>query len=252
MSTHLVAQVQREVYDGISTAEIERTLIMVARSMIERDPAYNQLTAQLLLNSLYSDVLHSDATTIVSSDFDSKYRAAFVENIKHAVGAKQLDERLLAFDLSKVAAALRPERDRNLKYLGVATLADRYFIKDKETHKVIETPQMLWMRVAMGNALNEKENREAWAIRFYEMLSTLRFVPSTPTLFHSGMPRAQLSSCYLNTVEDDLDHIFKVYGDNAQMSKWAGGIGTDWTNLRATGRLYKESRHYFPGRCTVP
>lgn len=237
----LVAQIQREVYDGITTAEIERTLIMVARSMIERDPAYNQLAAQLLLNSLYNGVLKVDAISIAPADFDATYRAAFVENVKRAVTLKQLDERVLSFDLSKLAAAIRPERDRLLKYMGVATLSDRYFIKDREFSRSLETPQMLYMRVAMGVALNEKENREAWVIRFYEMLSTLRFVPSTPTLFHSGMPRAQLSSCYLNTVEDDLDHIFKVYGDNAQMSKWAGGIGTDWTNLRSTGAYIKKA-----------
>lgn len=237
----LVAQIQREVYDGITTTEIERTLIMVARSMIERDPAYNQLAAQLLLNSLYNGVLKVDAISIAPADFDATYRAAFVENVKRAVALKQLDERVLSFDLSKLAAAIRPERDRLLKYMGVATLSDRYFIKDREFSRSLETPQMLYMRVAMGVALNEKENREAWVIRFYEMLSTLRFVPSTPTLFHSGMPRAQLSSCYLNTVEDDLDHIFKVYGDNAQMSKWAGGIGTDWTNLRSTGAYIKKA-----------
>src|SRR6185295_9116517 len=127
------------------------------------------------------------------------------------------------------------------KYIGVATLSDRYLISDKSAKKLLETPQTMYMRIAIGIALNEKENREAWAIRFYEMLSTMRFVPSTPTLFHAGMPRAQLSSCYLNTVEDDLDHIFKVYGDNAQMSKWAGGIGTDWTNLRATGAVIKKA-----------
>ena len=239
-----IAQVQREVYDGITTTEIERTLIMVARSMIERDPAYNQLAAQLSLNSLYNDVLHQDAITIVSSDFDATYRTAFVDNVKTAVSLKVLDERMLSLDLAKLSAALRPERDRLLKYIGVATLTDRYFITKRtaQGEKIpLETPQMLYMRVAAGLSLNEKENREAWAIRFYEMLSTLRFVPSTPTLFHSGMVRAQLSSCYLNTVEDDLDHIFKVYGDNAQMSKWAGGIGTDWTNLRATGGLIKKA-----------
>src|SRR3989338_9134371 len=237
-----VTQVQREVYDGITTHEIERTLIMVARSMIERDPAYNHLAAQLLLNSLYNDVMHQDALSILSGDFDAAYRASFVENMKHAVSQKLLDERMLSFDLAKIASALRPERDRLLKYIGVATLADRYFITDRENeNKPLEAPQHMWMRVALGLAFNEKENRESWAIRFYEMVSTLRFVPSTPTLFHAGMPRAQLSSCYLNTVEDDLDHIFKVYGDNAQMAKWAGGVGTDWTSLRATGALIKKA-----------
>ncbi len=239
-----IEQVQREVYDGIATSEVERTMIMVARSMIERDPAYNQLAAQLLLNSLYVSVFKSDTLTIVSSDFDTKYRNAFIENTKKAASMKILDERMLGYDLSKLAAALRPERDRLLKYMGVATLSDRYLIQDRTNPKEkrpLETPQTLYMRVAMGLALNEKENREAWVIRFYEMLSSHRFVPSTPTLFHSGLVRAQLSSCYLNTVDDDLDNIFKVYGDNAQMSKWAGGIGTDWTNIRGTGAVIKKA-----------
>jgi ribonucleoside-diphosphate reductase alpha chain len=234
-------QVEREVYDGITTDEIERTLIMVARSMIEKDPAYNQLAAQLLLNSLYAEVFRAESVSLANEDFDASYRTAFVTNVKRAVELKLLDERVLSFDLSKLATALRPDRDRLFKYIGVATLSDRYFISDRTEKRKLETPQLLYMRVAMGIALNEKENREAWAIRFYEMLSTMRFVPSTPTLFHSGMPRAQLSSCYLNTVDDDLDHIFKVYGDNAQMSKWAGGIGTDWTNLRATGAVIKKA-----------
>ncbi|MDE2079424.1 MAG: ribonucleoside-diphosphate reductase subunit alpha [Patescibacteria group bacterium] len=237
----IVAQVQREVYDGITTEEIERLIIMVTRSMIERDPAYNHLAAQLLLKSLYAEVFQKDGVSLASADFDAAYRSSFVANVKRAVELKLLDERMLSFDLAKLAAALRPERDRLFKYIGVATLSDRYFIQDRTKKQKLETPQLMFMRVAMGLALNEKENREAWAIRFYEMLSTLRFVSSTPTLFHSGMPRAQLSSCYLNTVEDDLDHIFKVYGDNAQMSKWAGGIGTDWTNLRATGALIKKA-----------
>ena len=240
----VIEQVQREVYDGITTEEIERTLIMVVRSMIERDPAYNQLAAQLLLNSLYGGVFRDDPPAggfVTSPGFDASYRAAFIENIKRAVGLKLLDERILSYDLSKLSAALRPERDRLFKYIGVATLFDRYLIRDRAEKRPLETPQTMYLRIAMGLALNEKENREAWVIRFYEMLSTMRFVPSTPTLFHSGMPRAQLSSCYLNTVEDDLDHIFKVYGDNAQMSKWAGGIGTDWTNLRSTGALIKKA-----------
>lgn len=236
-----VEQVQREVYDGITTADIERTLIMVARSMIERDPAYNQLAAQLLLNTLYNDVFGKDVVLVPQQDYDKTYRASFVSSIKRALELKLLDERIATLDLDKLAAALYPERDSLLKYMGVATLNDRYFLKDKETKKVLETPQIMFMRVAMGLALNEKDNREAWAIRFYEMLSSIRFTPSTPTLFHSGLVRAQLSSCYLNTVEDDLEHIFKVYGDNAQMSKWAGGIGTDWTSIRGTGAFIKKA-----------
>lgn len=237
----IIEQVQREVYDGISTKEVERTLIMVARSMIERDPAYNQLAAQLHLNGMYGDVFKKDGVTVMSNDFDQTYRSTFSQNLKRAVEAKLLDARLLSFDLDKLSAALRPERDRLLKYMGVATLSDRYFIADRINKELFEVPQFFWMRVAMGLALNEKDNREAWAIRFYEMISTLRYVPATPTLFNSGTPVPQLSSCYLNTVEDDLDHIFKVYGDNAQMSKWAGGIGTDWSNIRGTGAVVKKA-----------
>src|SRR6185295_2079119 len=145
-----IAQVQREVYDGIATSEIERTLIMVARSMIERDPAYNQLAAQLLLNSMYNDVFNKDSVSILSSDFDATYRTAFVDNIKKAVSLKLLDERVLSFDLSKMAAALRPERDRLFKYIGVATLSDRYLISDKSAKKLLETPQTMYMRIAIG------------------------------------------------------------------------------------------------------
>lgn len=234
-------QVQREVYDGITTADIERTLIMVARSMIERDPAYNQLAAQLLLNTVCNDVFEKDVVLVSQDSYDATYRAAFVSRMKRALELNLLDPRVAELDLEKLAAALVPERDRLLKYMGVATLNDRYFLKDKVLQKTLETPQIMFMRVAMGLALGEQDNREAWAIRFYEMLSSLRFVPSTPTLFHSGLVRAQLSSCYLNTVEDDLEHIFKVYGDNAQMSKWAGGIGTDWTNIRGTGAVIKKA-----------
>jgi ribonucleoside-diphosphate reductase alpha chain len=237
----ILRQVEREVYDGITTKEVERTLVMVVRSMIEKDPAYNQLAAQLSLNELYKDVFSREEIDIVSDDFDATYRATFVKNITAAVEAKLLDERLRSFDLARLAAALAPARDRLLKYMGVMTLADRYFIKDRLNGITYETPQIFYMRVAMGLALNEGGEKELWAVRFYEMLSTLRFVPSTPTLFHSGTLHPQLSSCYLNTVEDTLEHIFKVFGDNAQMSKWAGGLATDWTNLRGTGAILKRS-----------
>ncbi|MEN9390545.1 MAG: Ribonucleotide reductase alpha subunit, partial [Candidatus Parcubacteria bacterium] len=161
--------------------------------------------------------------------------------IKQGVAEKLYDERLLTFDLERVARELDMSRDLHLKYLGVATLADRYFVKAKSTKKFLEVPQFFWMRVALGVALAETGAREEWAIQFYNIVSTLRFVPSTPTLFHSGTPKPQLSSCYLNVVEDDLEHIFKVYGDNAQLSKWAGGIGTAWSKLRGTGAIIKKS-----------
>lgn len=237
----VIEQVQREIYDGITSTELERTLIMVVRSMIERDPAYSQLAAQLALNTIYKQALKSDTVSITSPDFVAAYRKAFVDNIKRGVELKLYDERMLTFDLEQVAAHLDPSRDKLLRYLGVATLQDRYFVKDLKTKEFLEAPQHFWMRVALGVAIAEKDARESWATQFYNVISTLRFVPSTPTLFHAGLPHPQLSSCYLNVVEDDLEHIFKVYGDNAQLSKWAGGIGTAWSKLRATGALIKKA-----------
>ncbi len=236
----ILQQVQREVYDGISSQELERTLIMVARSMIERDPNYDKLAAALQLRSTYKQVFRVSVDKN-SANFDATYRSAFVSNMHTMVANKMLDERMLTFDLDVLAKALKPERDTLLKYMGVSTLTDRYFIADRTKKVPFEVPQTFYMRVAMGIALNEKDKREEWVVSFYEILSTLRYVPGTPTLFHSGTPVPQLSNCYLNTVEDDLDHIFKVFGDNAQMSKWAGGIGTDWTNIRGVGALIKKA-----------
>lgn len=237
----VIEQVQREIFDGISSQELERTVIMVVRSMIERDPAYSQLAAQLALNTIYKDALHDKKVSIISPNFVEAYRRAFVENIKRGVELKLYDERMLTFDLEKIAAHIDPSRDKLLRYLGVATLQDRYFVKDIQTKEYLEAPQHFWMRVALGVAIAEKEAGDVWAAQFYDVISTLRFVPSTPTLFHAGLPHPQLSSCYLNVVEDDLDHIFKVYGDNAQLSKWAGGIGTAWSKLRGTGALIKKA-----------
>ncbi len=237
----VLAQVQREIFDGITSTELERTLIMVVRSMIELDPAYDQLAAALQLSVVYKAVFDNAAASWQSHEFDATYRTTFVSAIKKMVELKMLDERMLTFDLEKLAAAIKPERDRLLKYMGVTTLADRYFISDRSTKTIYEVPQIFYMRIAMGIGLNEKDNREEWVIKFYEMLSSLRYVPGTPTLFHAGTRTPQLSNCYLNTVDDDLEHIFKVYGDNAQMSKWAGGIGTDWSHLRGTGALIKKA-----------
>lgn len=231
-------QCQTEIYDGIKTSDVSRSIIMVVRSMIEKDMAYSHLAARLLVNELNREAIGVEE--IDYAHLDEQYRAAFEINIKKAVSIKKLDEQMLSFDFKKLSKALHPERDDLFQYLGAETLNERYIIKDPKTKQTLETLQFFWMRVAMGVALNEKRKEER-AIEFYEMISTFRFVPSTPTLFHSGMPRPQLSSCYLNVVEDDLNHIFKVYGDNAQLSKWAGGIGTSWTNLRGTGALIKKA-----------
>ncbi len=232
----ILNQLEREVYDGISTKELSKLVTLVLRARIELDPAYSQVAARQLSSRLYEEAIAPDIQ-IGDANFVQQYRDAFAKNVALAVSEKKLAPSMLDFDLAKISAAIMPERDDLFRYLGVETLHDRYFIRTNDG-RVLETPQFMWMRVAMGLALEEQE-KEARAIEFYEMMSSLRFVPSTPTLFHAGTPHPQLSSCYLNVVEDDLNHIFKVFGDNAQLSKWAGGIGTAWSKLRATGALIK-------------
>ena len=228
----------REVmHDQISTKDIARAVVFTARSFIEQDPIWSRAAAKLLLNVIYKEVI--ETRPLDFTDLPRLYREAFVKNIKKGVSLGRLDKRLLDLDLERLSFVLKPERDFVFQYLGAQTLYDRYFIRDLDTKFVMETPQAFWMRVAMGLAQGEKENAEEWAERFYEVMSSLRFVPSTPTLFHSGTPKPQLSSCYLNTVQDSLEDIFKTFADNAQLSKWSGGIGTDWTNVRATGSLIK-------------
>lgn len=232
----LVAQIEREVYDGIKTKELARLVTMVLRARIERDPAYSYVAARQLCDRVYNEAI-GDVSTMDEAEKTKAYRAAFIRNIKRGVEEKKYDEQLLSFDLTALAEHMDPMRDNLFRYLGVETLHDRYFVRDK-SGAVIETPQMMWMRVAMGLSINEQQ-KEMRTKEFYNVMSTLDFVPSTPTLFHAGTPHPQLSSCYLNVVEDDLKHIFKVYGDNAMLSKWAGGIGTYWGKLRGTGGLIK-------------
>jgi ribonucleoside-diphosphate reductase alpha chain len=231
----VVKQVEHEVYEGIKTKELAQLITLVLRARIERDPAYSVVAARQLCSRIYKEALGTAAAG--TGEFIGRYRESFVENVRRGVADGKLDERMASFDLTRIADALAPERDDLLRHLGMETLFDRYLVRGSDG-RLIETPQYLWMRVAMGLALNE-DDREARALEFYELMSTLRFVPSTPTLFHSGTPHPQLSSCYLNVVEDDLSHIFKVFGDNAQLSKWAGGIGTSWSKLRATGGYIK-------------
>ena len=231
----IIAQVEREVYDGIKTSQLAKLITLVLRARIEQDPAYATVAARQL-NRRIADEAIGLTGGMSTSERDTAYRTAFARNIKRGVEAKKYDAALLGYDLDVLASALKPERDDLFKYLGIETLHDRYFVQVEG--KLIETPQFMWMRVAMGLALNE-QRKEEHAIEFYNIISEMRFVPSTPTLFHAGTPHPQLSSCYLNVVEDDLQHIFKVYGDNAMLSKWAGGIGTAWSKLRGTGALIK-------------
>ncbi len=222
------------VFDGISEEEIGKALIMSVRSRIELDPAYSKLAARLLWNRLYRE---TTGLTERDEDFAQAYRQGLLKGIRAGVKAGRLDPRLLAFDFARLADALAPERDALFAYLGAHTLYDRYLVRGADG-KILETPQGFWMRVAMGLALNE-EDKEGWAIKFYGAMSRLEYLPSTPTLFHAGTNHPQLSSCYITTVNDSLEHIFKSIGDNAQLSKWSGGLGNDWTSLRATGAKIK-------------
>lgn len=234
VDVNLIAERCRsEVYDGISTKDLERVLIMTTRALIERDPAYSKVAARLAVRRLYKEVIGQDYDR---SKLEKQYQQAFIDQIKHAVEIERLDKRLLDFNLELLSKKLVLERDDLFEYLGVEVLYDKYYVFVPETGQRLETPQAFWMRIAMGLALNE-QNKEERAIEFYEIMSTLRYVPSTPTLVHSGTCHPQLSSCYLTTVQDSLDHIFKSIGDNAQLSKWAGGLGNDWTNIRGTGAL---------------
>lgn len=234
----VVNQVRLELYEDITTAEIERALIMVLRAYIEKDPAYSYVAARAMANKIYKEVIGNDEIDFTAGVLEAQIRSAFIKRIQEAVSIGRLDPRMLTFNLEYIASELVLERDNLLNYLGVQTLYDRYLTKNPQTKQVLETPQMFWMRVAMGVAL-EEQDREARAVEFYRITSTLHFVPSSPTLFHAGTIHSQLSSCYLTTIEDDLHHIYKSLGDNAQMSKWAGGVANDWSKLRGTGAMIK-------------
>ncbi len=229
----IVAETLRNLYDGVPMDEVYKAAILAARTLIEKDPGYTYATARLLLHTIVREVLGRD---VAPGEMAQSYLDYFPQFIRKGVDNELLDERLLQFDLPRLAAALRPERDLKFDYLGLQTLYDRYFLHVRKTR--IELPQAFFMRVAMGLALNEVE-REARAIEFYEVLSSFDFMSSTPTLFNSGTLRSQLSSCYLSTVPDDLDGIYEAIKENALLSKFAGGLGNDWTRVRALGSHIK-------------
>lgn len=236
----ILNQVKLEVYEGMPTREIRKALVMTVRSMIEQDPAYSYVASRMVLHTINEDLL---GDKLDYSRIDEQYKQMFIDGIQKGIDRGLLDDRMKNFDLPRLANALVRDRDNLFMYLGTQTLYERYLVRDAEGDgNITEHLQGFWMRVAMGIALAEKEmDRTTRAIEFYEAMSQLRFVPSSPTLFHSGTKHPQLSSCYLNTVGDSLESIFKVYADNAQLSKWAGGIGTDWTSIRASGSLVKRS-----------
>jgi len=225
----LFDEVLRSVFDGIGVEEIYRAQILAARSRIERDTAYDVVASRLMRNVVYQEVL---GQTPDERSLPKLHRDRFEHYIIDGIRAGRLSDALRSYDLNRLALAMQPDRDSQFNYLGIQAIYDRYLLHIEGTR--IETPQYFWMRVAMGLALREEGVREERAIEFYEVLSTFRFTSATPTLFNSGTPHPQLSSCYLSTVSDDLENIFKAVSDNAKLSKWAGGLGNDWTNIRAT------------------
>jgi ribonucleoside-diphosphate reductase alpha chain len=232
-SDAILAETVKNLYDGVPLDEVYRSAILAARALIENDPAYSYVTARLLLHTIRREVLGEEVT---QAQMMLRYAEYFPRFIRYGIEAELLDEKLALYDLKKLARALQPERDLQFNYLGLQTLYDRYFLHHEGRR--FELPQIFFMRVAMGLALNEVE-REARAIEFYEVLSNFDFMSSTPTLFNSGTRHSQLSSCYLSTVNDDLDGIYEAIKENALLAKYAGGLGNDWTPVRALGSHIK-------------
>ncbi|MCC9600066.1 ribonucleoside-diphosphate reductase subunit alpha [Stieleria sp. JC731] len=231
----IVNEVVRSGFDGMTPDDVARSLVLTTRSRIERDPAYDRLAAALQLSIVYR---HALGTTQIADNFTRQYRDRFEHMIVEGIREGRLSGQLRDFDLARLREALRPDRDQLFRYLGVQTIYDRYLLH--VDGRRIETPQYFWMRIAMGLALAEPQShRTDRAIEFYDLLSSFRFTSATPTLFNSGTQHPQLSSCYLTTVQDDLEDIFACISDNAMLSKWAGGLGNDWTSVRATGSLIK-------------
>ena len=228
----------KNLYDGVSISDMKSALVMSARTKVEIEPNYSFVTARILLDELRSEALTFLGVAEESSHPEMKenYPKAFKAYIDKGIELEMLDPNLKTFDLDKLGEAIDHDRDYQFTYLGLQTLYDRYFIHYQDTR--FELPQIFFMRVAMGLSA-EEENREDRAIEFYKLLSSFDYMSSTPTLFNSGTLRPQLSSCYLTTIPDDLDGIFGAMKDNALLSKWAGGLGNDWSPVRALGSYIK-------------
>ena len=223
----IMTQLKYELYDGIKTSDVMRGLTMVVRSLIERDPAYSKIAARLLLDRLYGEVFGEGYD---EAHLKAEHARVFERNMKDLVAKGDLDERMAGFDFKKLGDALIIENDLLFEYMGLEIMSSRYCMEDPKAKKPLETPQMLWMRVAMGLAIAEKpQDRERVALEFYDSLSNFYYTPGGRTLFQAGAKKAQLSNCFLNSVPDSLDGIFKSISDNAQYLKWSGGTGTDWT-----------------------
>lgn len=241
-SEELLENALLNFYEGIKEEEVDQALIMTTKAKIEKDPLYSKISSRLLLDKLYRETLGIDS---LDPNIQARHAEYFKEYIAHGIELEQISPDLAGFDLDALGKIMKLERDDKFQYLGLQTLYDRYFIH--ENQRRLETPQIFWMRVAMGLAINEQEEKTERTAEFYEILSTFNYLSATPTLFNSGTTHSQLSSCYLSTVMDDLEHIFKTISDDAQLSKWAGGLGNDWTNVRGTGARIKGTNGHSQG-----
>jgi ribonucleoside-diphosphate reductase alpha chain len=238
----IIEEATNNMYDGISQSDVATSLVIAARTLVEEEPNYSYVTARLLLDELRTEAftflgVHADGNfTATQSESGSLYPVALAAFINRGIELELLDPQLGKYDLTVLGAALDAERDLNFTYLGLQTLYDRYFIHSNDVR--FELPQIFFMRVAMGLAAQE-DDMNARAIEFYDLLSSFDYMSSTPTLFNAGTLRPQLSSCFLTTVPDDLESIYGAIRDNAMLSKWAGGLGNDWTPVRALGSYIK-------------
>lgn len=244
----IVSRVKMEIYDGISSEDFLKSLVLSARSMVENDPAYSFVAARLVRYNIFKEAaLPISHDNFTKENIAKIYKEFFIASVKEGVEDKIYDAGMLTFDLQKLANSLVPERDELFQYLGMQVVQERYLMRNiQKKKKLLELPQTFWMRVAMGLALNESEKddiRNTKAIEFYNLMSQLLLIPSTPTLFQAGTTYPQLSSCYLNTIDDSLESLAKVtYADNAQMSKYSGGIATDWSYVRGMGAIVKKTQ----------
>src|SRR6056300_1560809 len=237
-ASKILEEALRNLYDGVTLDEVTTSLVITARTLIEQEPNYTYAAARLLCDDLRSEALEflGVAQRATQNEMTEYYPQALQAYIARGIELELLSPELAEFDLAQLGAAIQPERDLQFTYLGLQTLYDRYFIHSDETR--FELPQVFFMRIAMGLAVRE-DDKNARAIEFYQLLSSFDYMSSTPTLFNSGTLRPQLSSCYLTTVPDDLDGIYGAIKDNALLSKYAGGLGNDWTPVRGLGAHIK-------------
>lgn len=231
-------ELRRSIYDQIAEKDLDSTIVLNSKTMIERDADFAKFAGRIQLTYIYEEVLGWDIVRDGIGKLKEAHQKAFKKYIEHGIAIKRLNPRLLEYDLAKLAASLDPSADLEFDFLGVQTLYDRYLIIDKvsKSSRRIETPQFFWMRVAMGLFLDEKGDREEKVAGLYDLYKNRRFCSSTPTLFNSGTLHSQLSSCYLYYVDDSIEGIFqRGIAENAYLSKWAGGLGGSWTSVRGTG-----------------